>query len=267
MPSHMSRKVDDPARVYELAADRYALSPDGARIIRLRSDGYGKPIARGASPYRYLTINGTRYPIHEIAHLLRYGPDAEIPKSSKLPIDGDWSHVHPSNWREPMARGVAGRLAAARVRSAALHAGLAGDGLRIYARASDAVTLPQAWWLRCVAQWGDLSPDLSVSWAQAREHDGAARWWALVHYVADWCTNELRREEEEQRCRPEDARDTEGDITARVRAAGDATMRGVVRDPARWARVAARWLAQAPVAPGPGTTHHEQQSDAAEDLF
>lgn len=246
------REPEDVALLYDLASSRLALSPDGSRLVRVRS---GTPIERSGNPYRYTVIDGYRCSLYEVAYVLRHGRGAPLPYSKGpkgqklgkyLPIDGDWSHVHPSNWRQALPRGWAGREAARRARVAAELAGLPHGGR--FAAEFDRLADPRGWWVMCTARWGEMQEELSTPWGVLRAR--APRWWALVTHVA-------------RSCREAILSDPTTD-PADVRKAGDALLMRVILSPTEWARVTAAELRRDPAPPPDDVSAHEANQDAAD---
>lgn len=184
-------------RMWEFVRHEIALVPGGDRLLRHRSDRRKAPKVIGGAgdarrpATRDVVLGNVRMLAHEIAHVLRVGPDGPLmPPGPWRPRDGDWLHVAPSNWQRvdtTKPRGTAGREAAARARTAAMAAGLAlrssivgcywYPGGRL-----ETARDPRYWWVRAVTVWGDTVPDLSVPWEQARAL--APRYWALAQHLA-----------------------------------------------------------------------------------
>lgn len=237
-------------RMWEFARHEIQLAPGGARLLRLRSDRRKPPKVIGGDPAdqsagtnptrrpatRDVLLNDIRMPAHEVAHVLRVGPDGPLlPPGPWRPIDGDWLHVHPDNWQRTdttKPRGEAGRAAAVRARVAAAAVGLVVRSSIVgnywYAAGRlEAARDPRYWWVRAATVWGETVPELSTPWAGAREL--APRWWALSQHLAHRARSAPRMYDPE---------------AAPLIRELNAEMRAIANDPARWTEVTL-WAAAA----------------------
>ena len=100
---------------------RLSLAPDGTRLQRAYVETHrGRRVATHVRPLRNCpwALDDNRVALseapslyglsHEVAHVLRVGREGPpIPPGEWVPVDGDWLHVHPDNWRnvdDPAAR-------------------------------------------------------------------------------------------------------------------------------------------------------------------
>lgn len=263
--------------LFALVQHELKLAPDGRRLLRMRRDTTRpkdpRPIARKGTTTRFVMLSGVHLYPHEVAHVLRVGPAGPLISPGQwVPIDGDWTHVHPDNWRiDDRPRGAAARAAAARMR-----AQLARSGLDPRADLPGRPTLPlplaervavyrdpRYWWARLSASLGDTVPEMSTVWTAAR--DRAPRYWALAHHLAHTAGQHM-------------AAAQAPDMTpAARRAAVELALLAVsdersrlLRDPAALQRLAAQYATRDPhdTPQDAATRHAASTTDAAsDDLF
>ena len=189
--------------LFSLIQHEIKLAPDGARLLRVRRDVTRpkppKPITRKGKTTRYVVLSGVPLYAHEIAHVLRVGPQGPlIAPGYWQPKDGDWTHVHPSNWSiDDRPRGAAARAAAARMRAQLARSGIDPDAALpgrptvplLLAERLTTYRDPRYWWARLSASLGDTVRELSTVWPYA--HERAPRYWALAHHMADTARERL----------------------------------------------------------------------------
>jgi len=213
------------------------------RLTRsLRAAAPEKPIQpKGQRTTRWVMLAGRKAYAHEIAHVLRVGPQGPlIAPGYWQPKDGDWLNVSPDNWAiDRRAPAEVAREASLRARRAAAASRLVPDALRpgtslvpmTEARQRATYADARYWWARLSGAHGEASRELSAVWDHARTH--ATRWWALSHHLARFAAERLAALPSGQ-----DKAAYLEHVRVMIRDADAESLR-VIRDTGRWARVAA----------------------------
>jgi len=95
--------------LWDQAHSRYGLAPSDKHLCRVFKTANPRP-ARAHALRPDAVPLGSRFlgKVCEVAHVLRVGREGPlIPPGEWVPVDGDWLHVHPDNWRrtdDPAAR-------------------------------------------------------------------------------------------------------------------------------------------------------------------
>ena len=236
------------AALYEFVRHEITVGKDGRLHRALRSarrTAEDKPIQPKGRTTRFVMLAGRTMYAHEVAHVLRVGPDGPlIEPGDWRPVDGDWLNIDPDNWaidRRP--RGLAAREASLRARRAAAASRLVPDAMRPGARllpmteARQRATYgdPRYWWARLSGAHGETVRELSTVWGYAR--DLAPRWWALSHHLARFARTRLAA------LPPATDKAAYLDHVRQMIADADTEALRAIRDASRWARITSEILA------------------------
>lgn len=246
------------------------------RITRsLRAAAPEKPIQPKGSTTRWVMLAGRTMYAHEIAHVLRVGPQGPlIAPGAWRPVDGDWLNIDPDNWvidRRP--RGEAAREASLRTRRAAAASRLVPDAMRpgvrllpmTEARQRATYGDPRYWWARLSGAHGESVRELSTVWDYAR--DLAPRWWALSHHLARFARARLAA------LPPAVGKTAYLEHVRQMIADADTEAIRAIRDASRWARITSEILALSVTGEVSDTPEHAAKVYAAstttqtEDLY